>query len=152
MNINRIRTDIGVARNCISPVGNPTNDEYYYDIAAYHTQQALEKCIKYYLSDIYTVDETSKEYKTHNIATLILMLTQLDKGAFLSQFPEVIKIADKATKWEASCRYGESLFSTKQDIEYVLNITEQIFQTIQEIELFAENKTVQEQEDNNFER
>lgn len=32
------------------------------DLAAYHTQQALEKCLKYYLNNIYGISKKSEEY------------------------------------------------------------------------------------------
>ena len=49
MNINRIKADITTAKLNCYPVGNPSNDEFMYDISAYHTQQAVEKCLKYLL-------------------------------------------------------------------------------------------------------
>ena len=63
MNLNRIKADILTAKNNLSPVGNPTNDEYLYDISAYHAQQAVEKILKYILHDIYGVDDTQKNSK-----------------------------------------------------------------------------------------
>lgn len=37
MNIKRIKADLETAKKLTDASGNPTNDEYLYDIAAYHT-------------------------------------------------------------------------------------------------------------------
>ncbi len=38
MNLKRAYADLAIAENLITPHGNPTNDEYLYDAAAYHVQ------------------------------------------------------------------------------------------------------------------
>ena len=78
MNIKRIEADIQTAKYNISDSNNPTNDEFLYDIAAYHTQQAIEKTLKYYLHNVYGEDDTSKPFRTHNISTLLLKINKYD--------------------------------------------------------------------------
>ena len=53
--------DIMVARHYNSAIGNPNNDEGLYDIAAYHTQQAIEKELKHVLHDLFKADETERQ-------------------------------------------------------------------------------------------
>lgn len=129
MNINRIKADIKTAETLCSPVGNPTNDEYIYDLAAYHTQQAVEKCLKYYLHDVYGEDDTARSFKTHNISTLILMLNKY--GHQVSN--ELISMSDELTGWEASSRYGESLISTRENILKGINLAKGLYQDIEAI-------------------
>ena len=44
----RAQADINTAKLIMSPIGNPTNDEGIYDIAAFHVQQSLRKRSKAY--------------------------------------------------------------------------------------------------------
>lgn len=145
MNINRISADIRTAETLCSSIGNPTNDEYIYDLAAYHTQQAVEKCLKYYLHNIYGEDDTTRAFKTHNISTLILMLNKYGYQAS----NELISMSDELTGWEASSRYGESLISTRDSILKGIHLAKKLYQ---DIEIFKNqnvitlaNETVEEE-------
>ena len=120
MNIQRIKADISTARNNLSPEGNPTNDEYLYDVAAYHAQQAVEKILKYILHDQYGVDDTTKQFKTHNISTLLIMVNAHDAD-FITNHKKLVDLSDEITNWEAATRYGEDLVAAKETIIDVLD-------------------------------
>lgn len=132
MNINRIIVDIAVAKDCLSPTKNLTNDEYFYDMAAYHTQQAIEKEIKYFLQNIYGMDGSERKFKIHNIAQLLLFLNEYDNH-FLYEHQDLVHIADEVTKWEASCRYGEDLVASKKEIQNALSIACNLLDEIKEM-------------------
>lgn len=97
--------DLYSAKLLLSPQGNPSNDEYILDIAAYHTQQSMEKYLKYVLHDLYGADETARSFKTHNILALIL-LTEAHTPYTVPQ--EIKDAAALVTSWESSTRYGVS--------------------------------------------
>jgi len=46
LKIKQIKADIHLAKHCMSPIVNLFNDEALYSQAAYHTEQATEKCLK----------------------------------------------------------------------------------------------------------
>lgn len=129
MNLNRINADIQTAELNISDTGNPTNDEFLYDVAAYHIQQAIEKELKYILHNVYGADETTKRFGTHNISTLLIQVNEYDSN-FISSHQDIVENADEITSWEASTRYGEDLVATKdkikEAIEYAKNLLEEI--------------------------
>ena len=129
MNINRIKADIITAKNNISPNINTDNDEYLYDIAAYHTQQAIEKEIKYLLHNFYGEDDTTKNFRTHNISTLLLMLNNYDPN-FITSHKKLVDISDELTSWEASTRYGEDLVSTRKNINEAIILAENLLTEI----------------------
>lgn len=130
MNLDRIRADIKTAQNNISSRGNPSNDEYMYDVSAYHVQQAVEKELKYILHDRYGLNDTEKRFRTHNISTLIIMVSSHD-STFIANHPELISISDRLTEWEASTRYGESLVAVKNEIDKALGIAIDLLDEIQ---------------------
>lgn len=138
MNIHRIRADITTARNNLSHEGNPTNDEYLYDVAAYHAQQAVEKTLKYFLHNVYGVDDTSKQFKTHNISTLLIMINSHDAN-FISNHQKLADLSDEITSWEASTRYGENLVATKNTIIEVLDYCESIISNEIQSEVTKDN-------------
>lgn len=129
MNIERIEADIKTARNNISSQGNPTNDEYMYDISAYHTQQAVEKELKFILHNYYKVDDTQRSFRTHNISTLLIMVNQND-NTFIANHSDLVNISDKLTEWEASTRYGENLVAVKSEICNALDIADTLLKEI----------------------
>lgn len=134
MNINRIIADIEVAKRCCCSKNNPTNDEYFYDVAAYHAQQAVEKELKYILHDIYGMDNTSRKFRTHNISTLIVFLGNYEPD-FVKNHQGLVDMMDIITDWEASCRYGESIVSTRKDIENAIVIADDLLDEIQKLKL-----------------
>lgn len=120
MNFKRINADIKMAEYGISPAINVTNDEYLYDLAAYHIQQAVEKELKYILHDIYGEDDTERRFKTHNISSLLIMINEYDQD-FINNHKDIVDISDQLTSWEASSRYGENIVSTREDINKAIN-------------------------------
>jgi len=130
MNLKRIEVDLDIAQRYITPEVNPTNDEYYYDAAAYHAQQAIEKTLKYVLHDIYGEDDTTRKFKTHNIATLIL---KAEKYGFKVN-DELIDMSDEITDWEANSRYSSSTISTKENIEKAIQLNKELLENIKNLE------------------
>lgn len=133
MNINRIIADIEVAKRCCYSKNNPTNDEYFYDVAAYHIQQAIEKELKYILHNVYGMDDTLRSYRTHNISTLMIFLEKYDTD-FIQKHQDLVDMTDTITEWEASCRYGENIVSTRRDIEKAISIADHILKEIQTLD------------------
>ena len=118
-----INADIQTAENNISPAINPTNDEMLYNIAAYHAQQAVEKCLKLILIHYYGIGENERRMKTHNIAGLI---GQLEDCATADRplpidIPEIIyTMSAEITIWEASSRYNDDIVILRDNIRHVL--------------------------------
>ena len=150
MNYKIIKADIQTASLNISPYGNPTNDECMYNIAAYHAQQAIEKCLKYYLHDVYGVDDSTRRFRTHNISTLLLDLSAFDP-LFIEKHPVTVSYADDLSMWEATSRYGDSLVATRHMIEEVLQDADIMYRDIAERELQRE-KCESERENNDYDR
>lgn len=121
-----INADLVLAKYSISPEGNPTNDEAIINEAAYHTQQAIEKYLKFYLRDVYGEDETQKRFQTHNIATLATRLA--DYGHKVPK--EIINNADELTEWEANSRYGHSIVTTKIKIAEMLDLADKLLEDV----------------------
>lgn len=156
MNINRVIADIEISKRCCRSENNPTNDEYFYDAAAYHIQQAIEKELKYMLHNIYGMDDKPRSFRTHNISTLLLYLGRYNPEFVQNKCQNIIEISDVLTDWEASCRYGENIVSTRRDIEKAIIIAEDLLKDIktleqtkndiQQIESFAEHEDDYEEE------
>lgn len=134
MNINRVIADIEISKRCCRSENNPTNDEYFYDAAAYHIQQAIEKELKYMLHDIYGMDDRSRSFRTHNISTLLLYLGRYNPEFVQDECQSLIEMSDTLTDWEASCRYGENIVSTRRDIEKTIVIADNLLLKIQNLE------------------
>lgn len=123
MLLERANADIQAAKLLLSPVGNPTNDERMTDLAAYHAQQAIEKLLKYVLHDGMGMDNTAREFKTHNLFFLIDWIER--KSSFT--VPDSLKeMADEITDWEANSRYGESSIAEKDRIQSAIDIYSQL--------------------------
>ncbi|MBR3107928.1 MAG: HEPN domain-containing protein [Clostridia bacterium] len=119
MYLNHADADITAACLLLSPVGNPTNDEYILDIAAYHVQQGIEKCLKYVLHDLSGADDSQKRFRTHNLLALIA-LTEEETAYIVPQ--EIKNIAAMVTSWESSARYGSSPVAAKEQIASVIGL------------------------------
>lgn len=145
MNINRVIADIEISKRCCRSENNPTNDEYFYDAAAYHIQQAIEKELKYILHNIYGMDDKTRSFRTHNISTLLLYLGRYNSDFVQNKCQSLIEMSDTLTSWEASCRYGEDIASTRRDIEKAITIAEDMLTKIQDLE-----KTVTKEESLNI--
>lgn len=129
MNLNRAKADIATAKMGID--ANPTNDEYLYDVAAYHAQQAIEKELKYLLHDVYGEDDSTKKFRTHNISQLLLMINQYDPD-FAEKHSEIVDVSGELTNWEASTRYGQDLVSTREEIVHTFKLAEELLDEIDE--------------------
>ena len=149
MNTKRIKSDIDTAKLLCSSVGNPTNDEYLFDAASYHTQQAIEKCLKYYLHDVYGEDDNLRNFRTHSIPNLLTMLSIHDVD-FNKNHQDLVKIAIDVSDWEARSRYDDCIVSTKNDIENAIAIAEGLYEDIMEIEKtknIDKNEQIEEDDD-----
>lgn len=80
------------------------------DVMGYHVQQAIEKSIKYFLSNIYHESENTRKFKVHNIADLIDYLNEFDQD-FIQNYEELMEMAYEITSWEASSRYDEAIYA-----------------------------------------
>lgn len=94
---------------------HPKN-EHLIDLASYHLQQAVEKCLKYMLYNIYGMDENSRKYRTHNITQLCYMINKLDAD-FLDKHQDLLINSYKLTTWETGSRYDENFYVKTQEIE-----------------------------------
>ena len=123
LSIGLIKADIKTARNNISPFVNLSNDELMYNIAAYHAQQATEKCLKIMLSQYYGMDENDRRFKIHNIAGLIGMLDDFssDDKPIPIEISDIIKLMSaEITSWESSSRYNDNIVVLRKNIKIVL--------------------------------
>ena len=128
LNLKNIKSDIGISKMCLSPFRNLFNDEIYYNSAAYHAQQATEKCLKIILLKYYCVDGTSKRYRTHNISSLLAYLNECAKES-AKEIPIIIPqvIIDNSidiTSWEANTRYGDDMVLLRKSIKEVIRADE----------------------------
>ena len=126
MLLERANADILLAQYAISKEGNPANDEYMIDMAAYHVQQAIEKTLKYILRTKAGIDEETKGYKTHDIAYLIAWIEEKTLP-----IPDGLKSMDDViTEWESASRYGNSYISTVADIKEAIRLYFKLRETI----------------------
>ena len=131
----RAEWDIIVAKLLLLPENNPTNDEALTDYAAYHTQQAIEKELKHILHDIIGADDTTKEFKTHNIADLISQIEERGYG-----IPDTIKeIAHDLSEWEAGARYSINAIAQKNEIKDAINNYYKLVERSQVIEKYIDD-------------
>ena len=117
----RAEADYNTAKYLLSPAGNPTNDEMLTDIAAYHTQQAIEKALKY------KIEMLGMSYKkNHDLVGLIQVLEN-------NNFHVDKELRDRAytiSNWEAESRYSDSFSVVKSSVEDALKLYEQLRDTI----------------------
>lgn len=130
MNINKTKVDLEIAKEILA---DTNANEYQIDAAAYHVQQAIEKNLKYYLSNIYGDNENVREFKTHSISALINKCVR--HGMAITDFPdELIDNAETITSWEAGARYGVETVSEREDVEIAFQIATDMYHQIQQIE------------------
>lgn len=128
--LERAKDDIYTAKLLLSPVGNPNNDEGKFDIAAYHTQQAAEKGLKFLLHDLYGEDDEDKRFRTHDISFLIRLAES--KGSYI--IPDELKIISvDLTMWEAQSRYSDSSIAKKNEIQDASEICERFLTSLESI-------------------
>ena len=141
----RIRSDIKDANNILK---SDDSDEYDIDLASYHVQQAIEKCLKYILHNIYGVDNTTRQFKIHNIGTILDKIEEFEQG-FKTTHQDIADLASDITNWEASTRYEDDPVSIKEDVEKVLSLAEKLLIEIQE-RILSQNKESSENESSNL--
>ena len=119
----RAITDIETASLLLSEKVNPTHDEGFYDIAAYHVQQGIEKELKHILGDIADESKESKRFRTHDIDNLIDYVEEVTD--FRVSY-NLKTMADTITSWEASSRYGESVVAFSGEIFDAINLFKEL--------------------------
>ena len=122
-----ICADIRLAKYSISAEGNPTNDEALINAGAYHAQQAIEKCLKFYLRDVFGEDEADRKFRIHDISTLCTRLK--DRYDFLVD-NDLVEMADDLTEWEANSRYNHSLVTERSRIVKAVSLAENMLEDI----------------------
>lgn len=136
-----VKADLQTAKNNLSPAINLTNDEYLYNIAAYHVQQAVEKCLKIILHQYYGADDNSRVFRTHNIAALLGMIEDFsDSGQDCPvQISDYLRIMSAdLTMWEASSRYNDDIVILRESIETVITECEKIAAQLEALGLGCE--------------
>lgn len=122
---------------------HPEN-EHLIDLASYHLQQAVEKCLKYMLYNIYGMDENSRKYRTHNITQLCYMINKLDAD-FLDKHQDLLINSYKLTTWEAGSRYDEKFYVKTQEIENTYKFAMDLYNELVEYERNLSQKTLNTQ-------
>ena len=134
LSLKLIKGDIATAKHCLSPVVNWFNDEALYSNAAYHAEQATEKCLKVILSQYYEIPETSKRYKTHDIPDLLDFVLQCEKETKKSipiQIPDIIDMLSIEIKsWEANSRYNDNMVLLRGNISKVIKACESMYREL----------------------
>ena len=139
----RALSDIKVAKQLISPVGNPTGDEGIYDIAGYHVQQGIEKELKYILVEECQYQEGELKQIGHDIDALVDKVEN-ETNIVLS---DTLKwMASEITNWEAGTRYGSSAVVLIEDINNAIEEFETL--QVQYQDLVEAKNDVDIQEDN----
>lgn len=125
LNTKLVYADIKVAKYCNSPLVNLFNDEALYSNAAYHAEQATEKCLKLILSNYYGISETEKRYRTHDIPDLLAYMKECEANTGKKVpicIPEIIEInAIEIKEWEANTRYNDNMVVLRSNITSVIS-------------------------------
>ena len=130
MNIDKIKVDLKFAEMILNDKGS---NSYEIDGAAYHVQQAVEKSLKYYLSNVYGDKEDTKAFKTHSLG--ILYARCLEHGMKKDDFPEgLTDLLEDISSWEAGARYGEETVSEREDVEKAHDMAKEMFTKVEELE------------------
>ena len=137
LSLKNIKGDIGTAYICLSPLKNLFNDEALYNNAAYHAEQATEKCIKYVLSNYYGIEETARRFKTHNIPDLLAFLRECaeESGRDIPiDIPDLIdELSVEIMEWEANSRYNDDMVILRKNIKMVLQADEKMYKQLQKM-------------------
>lgn len=119
-NIDRARADLKSAAASVRQ--GSSFDELYADIAAYHLQQCVEKCIKAIL------EARHVEYpKTHNIMILQSLATDTMIDSILGPYASVF------TTWEATTRYAGEVLPKTLDLSMFVEIAESLYKYAYEV-------------------
>ena len=135
LNLRLIKSDIEIAKMCISPIRNLFNDELFYSSAAYHAEQATEKCLKVILNQYYGISDTTKRYRTHDIPDLLAYIDECEKNqgkVVPISIPQVIDDNSIIIKsWEANSRYNDNMKVLRRDILDVIKACETMYRDLQ---------------------
>lgn len=104
------KADLKTAKRCVK-----SNDKYEKHIAAYHTQQAIEKIIKYQAA------KRGLSLWGHNIAKLIRQCENTQ--VYIPE--EIDRHADVYTMWETVSRYYPEQIIRRDSIEKAIAIVEE---------------------------
>ncbi|MBR4747583.1 MAG: HEPN domain-containing protein [Desulfovibrio sp.] len=105
----------------------------YVDVAAYYVQQAIEKSLKCFLHNIYGVDDTTRSFRIHNIATLFNELERFNSD-FSEKYQDLRTVSVAVSNWEALSRYEEWRCSTRTEVLAALGIAERLYEDIRAID------------------
>lgn len=130
LNLKIVKMDIKTAKLCLSPVYNWFNDEKLYSNAAYHAEQAVEKCLKIILVQDYGIVETTKRYRTHDIPDLLAFIEECKESSEKDvrvAIPEIIdNLSIEIKAWEANTRYNDNMVILRSKILKVVQATEKL--------------------------
>ena len=137
LSINNILGDIVTAQSSLSPLRNYFNDESLYNIAAYHAEQATEKCLKIILSNYYGIDESLRRYRTHNIPDLLAFLEEQaseNERPIPIEIPNIIyELSNEIMEWEATTRYNDNMVILRRSIKEVLKADIKMYRQIKKL-------------------
>jgi len=110
--LDRAKADLMVVKMILD---NPESCEVMIDIAGYHTQQTVEKCLKFMLN------QAGRPHpRTHDIYALA---QQIEKYNFT--IPEwVMENADVLNEFDTRTRYGTRLVASRAKIEALFLLTD----------------------------
>ena len=115
--LKRAETNMRLAHHLMTPDGNPTGDEMMTDLAAYHTQQGIEKALKYQ-AELMGLPLR----KTHHIE---LLIQDLEEAGF-SVNKKLSERARMISTWATESRYNDSFFVLKADINEAFELYESL--------------------------
>lgn len=140
LNLRMLKSDIVVANICYSRIFNFLNDEILYNNAAYHAEQATEKCLKLILSQYYNINENNRRYHTHDIPDLLAYIVDCETttGNFNPiKIPDVIDVLSIEIKaWEANSRYNDNMVLLRKNIKIVIEACENMYEQMKNSKLF----------------
>ena len=120
--LDRAKGDLIVARDIIS---KNLSDEVQLDIAAYHTQQGIEKTLKFHMADNNVIF-----IKTHEVLKL---LDQLDQAGI--SYPDwIYKDHAVITAYATESRYGENFVATKRKLIELLELAEKWIHEVESLQ------------------
>ncbi len=131
MNLKKAMDDITAARLLLSPASNPTNDEGLFDLAAYHIQQGIEKALKHLLHDHYGMDDTTRKFRTHDLAALIFLV----EGYGFQVSNGLKRRASDISDWETNSRYGGNLLIEKREMEEAITLFYELISQIKDLKV-----------------
>ena len=98
-------------------------DEDFMDIACYHTEQAIEKLLKF------IIELSGEEYpKTHDITRLCAVI---EKAKIVTLPDNLIMMSETLTLWESTSRYRDIFKATVRQLEIAEKIFEELLSTIE---------------------